>query len=87
MKKQPIDTLLDSVDWQPVPFDRLPSGHIPYATHHGVLKIGDCELECVVLNTGERLFTEEGLLKFFGTAWDELKKSAALKAVGEGEKR
>ncbi len=84
--KAPIDKLLDTVKWQPIErgSDFVPGG-IPYATHMGVLNIMGCELECVVLNTGERLFTEEGLRKFFGPAWDELKEAAAIKA-GEGKK-
>lgn len=68
MTKQPIDVMLDAVEWKPVDREGLPAvdGDIPYATHHGTLKIGECELECVVLNTGERLFTEESIERFFG---------------------
>lgn len=32
-------------------------GDLPYVTHHGILKLGDFEIECVQLNTGQRLLT------------------------------
>lgn len=75
MSKPPIERMLDTVDWKPIihRYDIIPDTGIPYATHTGVLRIGDIELECVVLNTGERLFTEESLRRFFGPLWDELK--------------
>lgn len=66
MGKPPIEIMLDTIEWKPIVYDE---GHIhgdlPHATHTGILKIGEAELECVVLNTGQRLFTAESLEKFF----------------------
>lgn len=65
MNKTPIDTIFDSVQWTPVPPPADTSDGIPYATHKGVLQIVDLLLDVVVLNTGERLITEESLVRFF----------------------
>lgn len=37
-----------------------------WATHSGVLKIGECELKCHILSNGERVFDAEDVEKFFG---------------------
>lgn len=39
---------------------------IPYATHVGVLKIGDLELPCAVLNDGRRVLTQEAFGRAIG---------------------
>ena len=57
--KEPVDALLDKVNWKALPRPShadLYDNSLPYATHTGTLTIGDVELECVVLNTGQRLF-------------------------------
>ena len=41
---------------------------LPKATHKGVLKIGDMELECYVLEDGRRVLHQRGLLKALGMA-------------------
>lgn len=64
--KKPIDRMLDSVEWEKVEWPEKPEPGMLYATHRGVLKISDMQIECVVLNDGQRLFTEEGMKKFFG---------------------
>jgi hypothetical protein len=64
--KKPIDALLETVDWQPVePPDDNPD-NLPYPTHQGMLWIGGCALHCLVLNTGQRIFTTESIERFFG---------------------
>lgn len=57
MSKKSVDALLDAVEW--VAAEGVPdaASDVPYATHTGVLRIGELELDCVVLNTGQRLFT------------------------------
>ena len=51
--KTPIEHLLDTVGWE-----RLPpwDGEGRYATHRGILIIGDLELVCYVLDDGMRVF-------------------------------
>src|SRR5690349_14962574 len=44
------------------------SKHMPYATHEGIIKIGDTEIACAVLNTGERLITQSGFMRALGRA-------------------
>lgn len=39
---------------------------IPIATHHGVLKIGDIELQCYVLDDGRRVLSQRGFLTALG---------------------
>jgi len=42
------------------------SAAIPKATHKGVLRIGDMELECYVLEDGRRILHQRGVLKALG---------------------
>ena len=68
MAKTPMDTMLDSIKWEilpPLAPEENQEG-IPYATHKGVLWIGDCPLDCYVLNTGQRIFTVESVERLFG---------------------
>ena len=64
---QPIEQLLDAVEWTAIPLEeqKAPEGSL-YATHEGVLKIGDCSLRCFTLNDGQRVFDAEYVAKFFG---------------------
>ncbi len=41
-------------------------GTVPRATHEGTLLIGDLELPCAVIESGQRLLSETGVLKAFG---------------------
>jgi hypothetical protein len=60
MNKRPIDILLDQVDYKPIPGMMPPkSKNIPYATHEGILKIGDIEIKVYVLNDGRRVIDAE----------------------------
>lgn len=68
----PIEHLLDQAEWTPVP-NSAPAGDLPYATHEGVLRLGDQKLRVVQLNTGERVIDQCDFLAFFGAAsMDEL---------------
>jgi len=40
----------------------------PYATHEGVIRIGDIEIACAVLNTGQRVITQSGFMRALGRA-------------------
>lgn len=61
-----IDLLLDQVDWQLVQNDETPEGL--YATHQGVLKIGDLEFRVYVLSDGNRVIDAEDMNKYLGVA-------------------
>ncbi len=63
--KTPMSKLLDGLKWKKLPaltedFD------LPYATHVGVLRIGELSLRVYQLTTGERVINQEDLEKFFG---------------------
>src|SRR5262245_12129981 len=40
----------------------------PYATHEGVIRIGEIEIACAVLNTGQRVITQSGFMLALGRA-------------------
>jgi hypothetical protein len=42
---------------------------IPRATHAGILKIGDAEIPCYVLENGERVLSTRGIMKSLGRSW------------------
>ncbi len=41
---------------------------MPFATHEGVIRIGDIEIACAVLNTGQRVVTQSGFMRALGRA-------------------
>jgi len=41
----------------------------PVATHTGLLKIGDAEIACYVLDNGERILSTRGIMKSLGRSW------------------
>jgi len=73
MSKTPIEMMLDGVEWTPIgpiEIENPPEG-LPYATHEGILHIGDLDIKVFRLNTGQaviegastwRFFAEMGLL-------------------------
>ena len=65
--KSPIETYFDGLEWQAVAPPDNPEG-LPYPTHAGSFHIGDCLIECYVLNTGQRIITEQSLNRLFGEA-------------------
>src|SRR4051794_29140767 len=42
---------------------------LPKATHSGILKIGDAEIPCYVLENGERILSTRGIMKSLGRTW------------------
>jgi hypothetical protein len=61
--KPPIEALLDKVKYEPTNCE--PTGGL-YATHTGVLKIGDIELRVHVLNDGQRVIEQNDLMRALG---------------------
>ncbi len=45
------------------------SGSIPRATHAGVLKVGQSEIECYVLKDETRIVSTRGIMKALGRTW------------------
>src|SRR5262249_33243128 len=41
---------------------------MPYSTHEGEIQIGDIEITCAVLNTGQRVLTQSGFMRALGRA-------------------
>lgn len=70
MKKDetPIEKMVNDVEMTPiVGNDRLEAEDTTiYATHTGILKIGDASFEVVQLSDGRRIITEESIVDFFG---------------------
>lgn len=66
MAKEPIEIMLDKVNWVVIPRpDDFDSQGIPYATHRGILNIMGNELECFILDDGRRIFSAESIHKLF----------------------
>lgn len=55
--------LEDNVTWEKVEISN-PSSGSPYVTHGGTLRLGDIELKCYILNTGQRIFDADDFEKF-----------------------
>jgi hypothetical protein len=64
MSKSPIEMSLDRTVWKSVEPPTDNPENLPYAISEGELTIGTLTLKCVQLNTGERLITEESMLRF-----------------------
>ena len=62
--KTPIEMMLDGIEWRPCEGVVDHSSDL-YATHEGVLRIGDLELRCYTLNTGQPVFSAEDIENFF----------------------
>ena len=41
---------------------------LPHASHEGAIMIGDTEIACAVLNTGQRVITQSGFMLALGRA-------------------
>lgn len=50
---------------------------LPIATHEGVLQVGDSEIYCYVLETGERILSTRGVMKSIGRSWRGRKRSGS----------
>lgn len=65
--RTPINAMLDAVAWTLVDVhqhERVDG--LPYATHVGVLEIGEYKFRCYRLNTGEAILNAEDVHAFFG---------------------
>ena len=60
-----VDKMIDSVVTENEKPENLKENSI-WATHSGVLKIGEMELRCHVLSNGMRIFDTEDIDKYFG---------------------
>lgn len=62
----PIDRLLASVKWSPLPPSPWPKTAGLYATHEGTVHFGDVALRCYTLNDGRRILDAEDVERMFG---------------------
>ena len=60
----PIENEIDKVV-TPIPGAKPNKDGLPYATHSGILKLGEIELEVFILNTGQRIISKSSLDNFF----------------------
>jgi hypothetical protein len=56
--------MLDAVEWQATAAQPNPDG-LPYATHSGVLRIGEISLRCYRLNDGRAVFDADDIAAWF----------------------
>lgn len=77
MTRSPMDKLLDTLEWTALP--TVPAGEGLYATHEGVLQIGDTSLKVYQLNNGQRVIEEHDFWQFFGIDIE------AARTRGEGD--
>jgi hypothetical protein len=61
----PIAKMMETVEWRETGVASDQSGR-PWATHEGVLQIGDTSLRCYRLNTGQAIINAEDMRAFFG---------------------
>ncbi len=62
--KSPIDIAMDQVEFKET--GNKPEGDMPYATHEGLLKIGDLEFKCYRLSTGQSVIDSDDFNNFLG---------------------
>lgn len=60
------DRLLDSVVWEPTGADGANADGLPYATHSGVLTLGELELRVYQLSDGRRIIDADDFVKLLG---------------------
>jgi len=60
----PIEKL-NSIEWKKVE-ELCNDSNLPYATHHGVMRLLDMELKCYRLNDGRTIIDADDMRKFFG---------------------
>jgi hypothetical protein len=69
--KKPIDILLDQVAWELLPPEGKQQGL--FATHRGVLELGEIKIPCYRLNDG-RAAIEDGAIDKLFPDWKALMK-------------
>ena len=65
---KPIDRLMETVEWKELAPENgigFDDDGLPWATHEGVLQIGELRLRCYRLNTGQAIFNAEDMDAFF----------------------
>ena len=60
---KPIELLLDKVTFIPIKYETTPAEI--YATHEGILEIGEYKLRVYQLNNGKRVIEQHDLINFF----------------------
>lgn len=65
--KTPIEMMMDGVEWKQRE-GTVPDSDdgLPYATHEGVLHIGEAALKCYRLSDSRAVFDAEDVRRFFG---------------------
>lgn len=63
MAKTPIEVMLDSLIWTPIEGEVAPDDR-PYATHSGVLNLGEFNLRVYQLSDGNRVFESSDFEQF-----------------------
>lgn len=60
--------MMDKVVWEIVPYRKSDQddSDLPWVTHSGVLKIGDIEIPCCRISTGEALLDADAVARLFG---------------------
>lgn len=63
----PLEMMLDGVEWKalPPPDTEDPDG-LPYVTHEGVLHIGEAALDVFQLSNGQRVISEDSMMRWLG---------------------
>jgi hypothetical protein len=56
--------MLDGLEWREL--KGTPEGDLPYATHEGILAIGEYKMRVYQLNDGRRVINGEDIAGFFG---------------------
>ena len=70
-ENDPINKLLDAVEFTPLNHTP-PTDGSNYATHEGVLQIGEISITVYVINTGERIIPAAEMDKIFGAGWETI---------------
>jgi hypothetical protein len=66
MSKTPIEMMMDGVEWVEMEADHARDfNDLPFATHSGVLTIGDYSLKCYRLSNGQAVFDGDDFENFF----------------------
>jgi hypothetical protein len=58
------EKMFEAVVFHKLPEPEIVPDGLPYPTHRGVMTFMGCELEVLVLNTGQRIIPEDSIAKF-----------------------
>lgn len=65
MPKQPIDIMLDAIDFTPIERTEDPAPGVLYATHEGILRIQGFDFKVYQLSDGRRVIDADDVEHFF----------------------